>query len=423
LVFYSKIKWKNQIVYAIILILILFNYTIFISYAKAAKKKNIPRFWTEDRIQPNERITYQFLNNITFEISSNTLLDLYIEYENGSANKQTSFVITNENPLSLNIISKSSLKNFGLIKQPQDPKQGEKKIRFQYDLVFNFKSNVTISNITIQYLKTSRYGLDPDASYSLALFKLDQEAWELIETYEKINSSNSECYLESSLLNIDANNDYYLTLIEIGLVKHDYTWLYITIPVIIVAIVAIIIVISKRDYFRYLKTRTIPIEKGAHRLSLDEVLENENRNKIMDLILSEPGIHFNELLRKTGLAAGNLVWHLDILETYKIIGKKRIGNFIAYFPYYQRNPISNIDLKLQKSKLTLEVLEMIEDHPGIWNNLITKKFKVDHKTILYHINKLKELDLINIKKEGRKRKFFPNLESNYFKYKSSNEKD
>ncbi|MFX1313368.1 MAG: hypothetical protein ACFFHD_12250, partial [Promethearchaeota archaeon] len=121
-------------------------------------------------------------------------------------------------------------------------------------------------------------------------------------------------------------------------------------------------------------------------------------------------------------AAGNLVWHLDILETYKIIGKKRIGNFIAYFPYYQKNPISNIDLKLQKSKLTLEVLEMIENHPGIWNNLITKKFKVDHKTIIYHLKKLKELNLINIKKEGRKKKLFPNLESEYFKYKNGNEK-
>ncbi len=139
--------------------------------------------------------------------------------------------------------------------------------------------------------------------------------------------------------------------------------------------------------------------------------------------MSEPGIHFNELLRKTGLAAGNLVWHLDILETYKIIGKKRIGNFIVYFLYYQKNPISNIDLKLQKSKLTLEVLEMIENDPGIWNNLITKKFKVDHKTILYHINKLKELNLINIKKEGRKKKLFPNLESEYFKYKNGNDKE
>ena len=147
---------------------------------------------------------------------------------------------------------------------------------------------------------------------------------------------------------------------------------------------------------------------------MEEVLENENRNKIIDLILQEPGIHFNELLRKTELAAGNLVWHLDILLTYKVIGKKRIGNFIAYFPYYQKTPISNVDLKLQKSKLTLEILEMIEKKPGVWNNLITKEFKVDHKTIQYHLNKLIELGLITFEKEGSKKKIYPNFESDYF---------
>ncbi|MFX1393140.1 MAG: winged helix-turn-helix transcriptional regulator, partial [Promethearchaeota archaeon] len=160
--------------------------------------------------------------------------------------------------------------------------------------------------------------------------------------------------------------------------------------------------------------------KGAHRLTLEEVLENENRNKIIDLILEEPGIHFNELLRKTDLAAGNLVWHLDILETYKIIGKKRIANYIAYFPYYHKNPISNIDLTLSKSKLSLEILEMIEKEPGIWNNLITNRFKVDHKTTYYHIKKLVELGLIYIKKSGRKKKIYPNLESDYFIKKNNN---
>ena len=422
MVFYRRTKWKCQRKSLIILFLIVVNYSFFIYYANADKKKNIPRFWIEDRINPNERVSYQFLNNITFEISSNTLIDLYIEYENNSANKQTSFIINNENPISLNIMSKSSLKNFGLVKQPKTPQQGEKKFQFQYDLVFNLKSNVSITNLTIQYQKTSNYGLDPDVSYSLTLFKLDQEAWELIETREKKNSSNSEYYLESSLLNIEGNTDYFITLVEIEVIQEDWTWLYLTIILIIVGIIAIAILISKKDYFRYLKTRTIPIEKGAHRLSLDDVLENENRNKIIELILNEPGVHFNELLRKTGLAAGNLVWHLDILQTYKIIGKKRIGNFIAYFPYYQKNPISNINLKLQKSKLTLEILEMIEQDPGIWNNLITKKLKVDHKTIFYHINKLKELDLINLKKEGRKKKLFPNLESEYFKYKNNYDK-
>jgi predicted transcriptional regulator len=147
---------------------------------------------------------------------------------------------------------------------------------------------------------------------------------------------------------------------------------------------------------------------------MEEVLENKNRNKIIELVLDNPGIHFNQLLRKTDLAPGNLVWHLDILETYKVIGKKRVGNYLAYFPYYQKNPISNIDLKLQKSELTLQVLEMIEEKPGIYNKIITDRLEINRKTIDYHIKKLMDLGLINRKKDGRKKKLYPNLEADYY---------
>ncbi|MFX1430081.1 MAG: winged helix-turn-helix transcriptional regulator, partial [Promethearchaeota archaeon] len=265
-----------------------------------------------------------------------------------------------------------------------------------------------------RYRKIQQYGFNPDGSYSLALYESTQESWQLIETLDKVNESTSEKYLESSIIDLQQDTEYFITLYEIELIQPDWTWLIITSSVIAIVIIALVAALSKKDYFQYLRTRTIPIEKGAHRLSLDEVLENENRNKIIDLILNEPGIHFNELLRRTGLAAGNLVWHLDILLTYKVIGKKRIGNFIAYFPYYQKNPISNVDLKLQKSKLTLEILETIEKNPGLWNNIITKKFKLDHKTIQYHLDKLIDLDLIKYKKDGRKKKIYPNFEAEYF---------
>jgi DNA-binding transcriptional ArsR family regulator len=382
-----------------------------------ARKETIPGYSTQDIIQPNETVSYNFLNNLTFEVSTNILIDLSLEYESNIENRQTFFIINNSNPLSLNVSTKSSLQNFGVTQPPQQPQRGNFRFQYRYNCIFQIKSNNSIENITIRYRKIQQYGINPDTSYSLAIYESNQNSWQLIDTVVKINETTSEEYLESSIINIQQDTEYYVTIYEVELIQEDWAWLIILGSIIVIGVISLGVIISKKDYFQYLRTRTVPIEKGAHRLSLDEVLENENRNKIIDLILNEPGIHFNELLRKTGLAAGNLVWHLDILMTYKVIGKKRIGNFIAYFPYYQKNPISNVDLKLQKSKLTLEILEMIEKEPGIWNNLITKKFKVDHKTIQYHLKKLDELGLIKLEKEGRKKKIYPNLESDYFNKK------
>jgi DNA-binding transcriptional ArsR family regulator len=419
LVIIDLFKRKNCRLPTILLLLLIFLIFNLLIININARKESIPGFSTQDTVYPNERVSYNFLNNITFEISTDTLINLSIDYENNIANRQTFFKINNSNPISLNISTKTSLQNFGVIQPPKQPQKGNFKFQFRYNCIFKIRSNISIENLTIRYRKLQHYGINPDISHSLAIFETSQESWEIIDTIERVNESSSEKYLESSITNIQPDTEYYITLFEAGPTSYDWTWLIVTGTIVAILIISIVVLISKKDYFQYLRTRTIPIEKGAHRLSLDEVLENENRNKIIDLILNEPGIHFNELLRRTGLAAGNLVWHLDILLTYKVIGKKRIGNFIAYFPFYQKNPISNVDLKLQKSKLTLEILEMIEQKPGIWNNLITKKFKVDHKTIQYHVKKLIELNLINIRKEGRKNKLYPNLESDYFNDKNN----
>lgn len=411
---FKKKNYRFAVILLILITLLEFNLLLI---NINARKEDIPGFSTQDTINPNERVTYNFLNNITFEISTDTLINLSIEYENNIANRQTFFIINNSNPISLNISIKSSLQNFGVMQPPRQPQRGNFRFQYRYNCIYNIRSNTSIENLTIRYKKLQYYGLNPENSFTLAIFESNQDSWELIDTIEFVNESNSEKYLESTLTNLQQDNEYFITLFEIQEVLADWTWLITIIVIIILGVASLAFLISKKDYFQYLRKRTISIEKGAHRLSLDEVLENENRNKIIDLILDEPGIHFNELLRKTGLAAGNLVWHLDILLTYKVIGKKRLGNFIAYFPYYQKNPISNVDLKLQKSKLTLEILEMIEQKPGIWNNLITKTFKVDHKTIQYHLDKLVDLGLIKFEKEGRKKKIYPNFESDYFNQK------
>ena len=411
--FTLKLKNRSKLYSIFILLLVIINFNILISQVLSHRTENISGFSTQDNIYPNESVKYVFFNNIIFDISTDSFIDLNIHYENNIESRQIYFLINNSNPISLNISSKVSMQNFGMSGMPREPRKADNQFQYRYNCILQIKTNTTIESLTISSIKRSIYGLNPNLEYSLALYESSQDSWALIDTIEELNESSSEYTLAGSVSDIQADTEYYLTFYEVADILDNW-FLMIILIVGAIGIASIAILISKKDYFQYLKTRTIPIEKGAHRLSLEDVLENENRNKIIDLILKEPGIHFNELLRKIEIAAGNLVWHLDILETYKVVGKKRIGNFIAYFPYYQKNPISNLDLQLSKSKLTLGILEMIEKEPGLWNSIITKHFKVDHKTIQYHINKLKDLNLIHFRSEGRKKKIYPNLESDYF---------
>ncbi len=160
------------------------------------------------------------------------------------------------------------------------------------------------------------------------------------------------------------------------------------------------LIMSKQEYRSYLLNRVMILQTGAHRLNMEQVLENENRSKIIDLILEEPGIHYSELLRQTDLAPGNLTWHLEILDRYKIIKNEVVGKYVVYFPYYGKNPLSAIDLKLRKSRTTMEILELIQDKPGLSQNKIAKEIEKNHKTVKYHLDKLYEADLIEKRQEG-----------------------
>jgi DNA-binding transcriptional ArsR family regulator len=182
-------------------------------------------------------------------------------------------------------------------------------------------------------------------------------------------------------------------------------WIYLLIGAICIIFV---LIMSNQEYREYLLNRLPIANKGVHKhLEMEDVLENEVRSKIIELILENPGIHFNEILRYLDISAGQLAWHLDVLETFHVIRKMRVGQYLTYFPYLEQNPISKIDLHLAKSKTTLEILQIINDNPGIYQGQIAKRLDLNHKTVKYHIDKLIEVGAVRIDDSKSKKGLYP----------------
>jgi len=405
---------------------------VIIGFPTRVNANGVPEPPFSEFIQANENFNYTYSFDFpfppipkffVFNLSTNVNTTLNLNFNNTipfSANKQVSILINNNNTeesLGINITAIFNAEEFfdGL---PQNPTYQDIALGFQYNSFYKIQSNITISEVSFKFLKDDDYGFD-DKNYSIGYYK-----GEISNTPELILTSEVEGdeinYIKGTIQNFEGEEEYYVSIFEIEetpVTPPDFNWFWLLIPIGL-GFISLIIVLSKKEYFKQIKRRTTPIDKGAHRLDMDEVLENENRSKIIDLILEQPGIHFNELLRKTDLAPGNLVWHLDILETYKVIKKKRVGNYVMFIPYYNKNPLSNIDLKLQKSELTLQILESIEEDPGIWNSKLTDKMQIHRKTIQYHIDKLIDLGLVFRKKDGSKKKIYPNLQADYYEDKA-----
>jgi predicted transcriptional regulator len=375
-------------------------------------------------IQPNNyfNITYDNLPldlEFDFNVSTNVYTDLSLDFNLTYpllTSRQISLEINANEDVEIEFTGLFDIEGF-LDNLPENPTFQDFILGFSYNSFYKIKSNSTIENLSFKLIKSPLYGFGSSKNYSIGFYRGDiGNTPELLATSEIEESGIN--YLKGDITNFENNTDYYVSVYEVQPITTppNLLWLWVSIPLAI-GFIALIVLMTKKDYIDRLKRRNVNINKGAHRLDIEEVLENENRSKIIDLILEEPGIHFNELLRKTELAPGNLVWHLDILETYKVIKKKRVGNYVMFIPYYNKNPLSNIDLKLQKSELTLQILESIEDNPGIWNSKLTDEMEIHRKTIQYHIDKLIDLGLVYKKKEGSKKKIYPNLKADYYEDK------
>ena len=189
----------------------------------------------------------------------------------------------------------------------------------------------------------------------------------------------------------------------------SFIWIIIISGIAVVILSSFGIVMSKSEYRDYIINRVLHINKGAHTLSVEDVFDNQMRNKILDIIIDDPGIHYKELFRRTETSASNLAWHLDILETYKIIKKTRVGNYLVYYPFIDKNPFAEFNHNIVKSKTTLEIFGIIGDNPGIYSSKIAHRMELDHKTVKYHVDKLKDVELVIVKKDGRKSLLYSNI--------------
>jgi uncharacterized membrane protein len=175
--------------------------------------------------------------------------------------------------------------------------------------------------------------------------------------------------------------------------------IFLLIPTLIfVTVFAALTINDYRSFF----VRKSYTKQGRSYLSLADIFENENRVKILTQILSNPGIHHNELQRTCDLQKGQLQWHLETLLKHNIIKKEKHGQYSIYFPITTSSEaIRTYKTRLTKSKTTNFVLDTIKKNPGINSAEISRMLNLSRNSIKYHIDKLIEKQLIKSEKKGR----------------------
>ena len=189
----------------------------------------------------------------------------------------------------------------------------------------------------------------------------------------------------------------------------DLTFLSSLLIILLVPTLAIVLTLTAltvNEYRNYFIRRSY-IKEGRSYLSLADIFQNENRLNLLTQILTNPGIHHNELLRSCSLNKGQLQWHLDTLLKHSIIKKEKHGQYVIYFPITSSTEaIEAFKNQFTKSKTTLEVLNTVKNNPGINSTEISRILNLSRNSIKYHIDKLVEKHYIRLEKKGRSNELY-----------------
>jgi len=124
------------------------------------------------------------------------------------------------------------------------------------------------------------------------------------------------------------------------------------------------------------------------------------RKKLIEFITDVPGIRYRELLRLTGLSNGVLSYHLDVLtKNGRIKNKKTNQRVTRYYPNGFSDEESDI-IAVLRQETSRKIIQFIMENPQCTFNEIVDYCNKVPSTISWHLNKLKDSDILEILKKN-----------------------
>jgi len=152
------------------------------------------------------------------------------------------------------------------------------------------------------------------------------------------------------------------------------------------------------------------------KLTREAVLLNENRKKIYDYILDNPGVYFFKIVKKLKLNISVVGWHVNILLKFNYIKKRKINNQEIYYSVSGKDKLIETVHFLRKEKSKKIINYLMVDNDGVTKTRFSRELKMHSNTINNYVDKLEKYGVLMKKKLSNKTIYFLNEEIWYEKY-------
>lgn len=143
------------------------------------------------------------------------------------------------------------------------------------------------------------------------------------------------------------------------------------------------------------------------RLSKPDILENEVRNHIFEIIRQNPGISARAIHRHSDQSWGTVVYHLRQLERHHVVVSRALGRTRNYYENHGKYRGMEAQLACLQSDRARALANLIVRSPGLTQELLVEQSGFPQPTTSYYVRKLKRAGLVDEAREGRYVRYLP----------------
>lgn len=136
-----------------------------------------------------------------------------------------------------------------------------------------------------------------------------------------------------------------------------------------------------------------------------QLLEHDARDEILRTLKREPGLCFQEIQDRVGLAPGTTQWHLRKLQRSNFLNKTQTGRHTRYAPTGMDKTTLNTVVALRDPS-RLALARIIQRNPGITQTDLANATGIAQSTASHHLKHLIEENIITKRRDGRANRYY-----------------
>jgi len=129
---------------------------------------------------------------------------------------------------------------------------------------------------------------------------------------------------------------------------------------------------------------------------------NSNRNKIYDFILRRPGVYLSEISRRLSIPKSTVNYHINYLESRGLISSELNCKYKRFYDAHEIGKRDKKFLNLLMEEVPSKIIIYLFSHPNSSQVNLSKFLNKHPTTISFHLDKLKNADMLEINPNGNK---------------------